>query len=41
MIPGRLKVKLMVKLEPKGEPCFHLNSGNDHASDCSKIMLSS
>ena len=40
MMPGRHKVKRAAKSEPKGEPCFYLNSGNDHASDCSKIMLS-
>ena len=40
MMPGRHKVKRAAKSEPKGEPWFYLNSGNDHASDCSKIMLS-
>ena len=40
MMPGRHKVKRTVKSEPKGEPCFYLNSGNDHASDCCKIILS-
>ena len=40
MMPGRRRVKRAVKTDPKVEPCFYLNSGNDHASDCSKIMLS-
>ena len=40
MMPGRHKVKRVAKSEPKGEPRFYLNSGNDHASDCSKIKLS-
>ena len=40
MMPGRHKVKRVAKSESKGEPCFYLNSGNDHASDCSIIMLS-
>ena len=40
MMPGRHKVKRAVKLEPKGEPCFYLSSGNDHASSCFKAMLS-
>ena len=25
----------------KADPCFYLNDGNDHASDCDKIMLES
>ena len=40
MMPGRHKVKRAAKSEPKGERCFYLNSGNDNASDCSKIKLS-
>lgn len=40
MIPERHKVKPTVMSEPKEEHCFYLNSGNDHTSDCSKIMLS-
>ena len=40
MMPGRRRVKRAVKTDPKVEPCFYLNSGNDHDSDCSKIMLS-
>ena len=40
MMPGRRSVKRAVKSDPKGERCLHLNSGNDHATDCSKIMLS-
>ena len=39
MMPRRHKVKQATKSEPKGEPCFYLNSGNDYASDCAKIML--
>ena len=40
MMPGRLSVKRTVKSDPKGEGCFYLKSRNDHATDCSKIMLS-
>ena len=40
MMSGRHKVKRAVKSEPKREPCFYLNNGNDHASDCCKIMPS-
>lgn len=36
----RHKVKRAATLEPEGEPCFHRNFGNDHASDWSKMMLS-
>ena len=25
----------------KADPCFYLNGGNDHASDCDKVMLES
>ena len=40
VMAARHKVKRAAKSEPKGEHCFYLNSGNDHASVCSKIMLS-
>ena len=30
----------MIQLDPKGELFFYPNSGNHHAKDCSKIMLS-
>ena len=40
MIPERHKVKLAVKSEPKGEPCFNLTSGDSHGSDCLKVMMS-
>lgn len=40
MVPGSHNIKRAVKSEPKGEPCFYLNSGNNRASDCAKIMLS-
>ena len=40
IMPGRHKVKRVAKSELKGELSFSLNSGNDHASDRSKIMLS-
>ena len=40
MMPGRRSFNRTVKSDPKGERCFYLNSRNDHATDCSKIMLS-
>ena len=40
MMPGRRSVKRTVKSDPKVERCFYLTSRNDHATDCSKIMLS-
>ena len=40
MMLGRHKPKQATTSEPKGELCFYLNSGNNHASDSSKIMLS-
>ena len=40
MMPGRRIVQQSVKSDPKGERCFYLNSGKDHATECSKIMLS-
>ena len=40
MMPGRRRVKRAVKSDPEGQHRFYLNSGNDHATDCSKIMLS-
>ena len=39
MMTGRHQVKRAAKSEPKEVPRFYLTSGNDHASDCSKIML--
>ena len=41
MTPGRRNVNRAAKSEPKGKPCFNLKSGNDHASDSIKIMITS
>ena len=41
MMPGTHHVKRATKMDPKVEPCFYLNSGNDHSSNCCKILLPS
>lgn len=40
MMLGRHKAKRTIKSELKRETYFYLDSGTDHASDCSKINLS-
>ena len=41
LIPGHRTRGSGSKWAGKANPCFYLNSGNDHASDCDKVMLES
>ena len=37
--PGFHHVRRTLKSEPQAEACVYLNSGNNHSSDCCKILL--
>ena len=41
LIPGHRTRGSGPKWAGKADPCFYLNGGNDHASDCDKVMLES
>ena len=41
LMPGHRTRGLDPKWAGKADPCFYLNGGNDHASDCDKAMLES
>ena len=41
LIPGHRTRGSGPKWVGKANPCFYLNGGNDHASDCDKVMLES
>ena len=39
LMPGHRTRSSGPKRAGKADPCFYLNGGNDHASDCDKVML--
>ena len=41
LMPGHRTRGSGPKWTAKANPCFYLNGGNDHASDCDKVMLES
>ena len=41
LMPGHRTRGSGPKWAGKADPCFYLNDGNDHASDCDKVMLES
>ena len=41
LMPGHRNRGSGPKWAGKVDPCFYLNGGNDHASDCDKVMLES
>ena len=41
LMPGHRTRGSGPKWAGKADPCFYLNGGNDHASDCDKVMLES
>ena len=41
LMPGRRTRGSGPKWAGKADPCLYLNGGNDHASDCDKVMLES
>ena len=41
LMPGHRTRGSGPKWAGKADPCFYLNGGNDHASDCDKAMLES
>ena len=41
LMPGHRNRGSGPKWAGKADPCFYLNGGNDHASDCDKVMLES
>ena len=41
LMPGHRTRGSGPKWAVKADPCFYLNGGNDHASDCDKVMLES
>ena len=41
LMPGHRTRGSSPKWAGKADPCFYLNGGNDHASDCDRVMLES